>query len=275
MADKPLKDIPNIEKLKSAVIPNTLICKDLATNSKGNALSNYEDWARELINNSSKFMEKTHGESFKAPNSEAHGECDAVSSTYQIDFKLILGQSRQRAIRETSIQCVIENTSTYYFPGRAQNPYTFAKLRNVLRGRSKESLQNLLDEDKVTAEATMGKQDIRSFLKSIKHNKHLLLIMPEVFFTSDGKPFPQEIINECLSRDFGNSLALRRDWYPSQDTYLAYFYEGRMVILQYSQMGLEPFDSVPITKSPTFITASEHCDYFTNPQLSILLSNNS
>ena len=51
---------------------------------------NYEDYLVELINNSSSFLHATNSNSFVLIKDQAHGECDAKSNNYEIDFKLLV-----------------------------------------------------------------------------------------------------------------------------------------------------------------------------------------
>lgn len=63
---------------------------------------NYERYMTELLHCSTLFMNKTGGESFCWKEKQDHGECDATTSTYSIDFKLLATNSSLQAKRETS-----------------------------------------------------------------------------------------------------------------------------------------------------------------------------
>lgn len=84
------------------MLPTGFIVKDVIGDYEHNSLFNYEDWLRELINESSAFMAKTGGARLEAPDQEAHGEADAISASYCLDFKLAAGQCMMRALRDLS-----------------------------------------------------------------------------------------------------------------------------------------------------------------------------
>lgn len=93
--------------LMESLLPPGMFVKDLIIDELDKPLYNYEDWLRELLNASEAFMRKTSGEELKKPADESHGEADAISSNYSIDFKLVAGQSMPRALREMSLQKIV------------------------------------------------------------------------------------------------------------------------------------------------------------------------
>ena len=105
-------------------------------NSEQNPLYNYEDWLRELINESPAFMAKTGGAILEAPDQEAHGKADAISDTYCLDFKLAAGQSLMHALRETSWQMFVEGGATWTTTSRREGSMRGVKLYVALRRQS-------------------------------------------------------------------------------------------------------------------------------------------
>lgn len=251
--DDKFKGLPGIETLTVRIIPKALICKDLITDFEDKPLYAYEDWVRELINCSESFLQMSDGHPYEASISEAHGECDAISSCYEIDFKLILGQSMQQAIRETSPQCITGNGMTLFCNGRSSKTFKAVYLHTALRGLNKETLSCIAKGTYTGSEDKEILKDVRKYLKSIRRNKNMLLILPYLFGSSDGASVDQYTIIQCLNRELVESLSLRHDWYPSRDTFVAYFYDGNMEILRFSQVAFSQFDSVSVTKSPTFL----------------------
>lgn len=63
---------------------------------------NYERYMTELLNCSIFFMNKTRGEKLHWNEKQDHAECDAVTSVYSIDYKLLATNSSLQAKRETS-----------------------------------------------------------------------------------------------------------------------------------------------------------------------------
>lgn len=81
--------IDEVSELKIDVLPAGFIVKDVIGNSEQKPLYNYEDWLRELINESPAFMAKTGGARLEAPDQEAHGEADAISDAYWLENPLL------------------------------------------------------------------------------------------------------------------------------------------------------------------------------------------
>ena len=51
---------------------------------------NYEEYLIELLNNAHTFLRAINSDRFELIDEQAHGECDAKSNNYQIDFKLLV-----------------------------------------------------------------------------------------------------------------------------------------------------------------------------------------
>ena len=81
------------KSLRLHLLPSELIVKGFV---KGEEQCNYEYYLLELVNQSSFFISLSHGQRYSAPESEAHGECDCISDAYQLDFKLIGGNTRYK-----------------------------------------------------------------------------------------------------------------------------------------------------------------------------------
>lgn len=252
-------------EILESVIPPGLICAPLMTSEGSKPLCHYEDWVRELINNSPAFMAKTGGESFRAPTSESHGEADAISDSYEIDFKLILGQSRQHALRETSFQHVVLGPVTLTLASKSADNRRALRLHIALRGLSAEQLREISDMPKQTIQEDIEKRDIWAFLHTLHCPKNLLLIYPCLFFRKDEVVPPLNEIISMLTKEYCPSLSLRKAWQPEKDTFLAFFRHGKMEILESTGSELSLFDEIAVTSSKTFTNVAERyspIDYF-------------
>ncbi len=246
--------------MKTRILSPALITKDLVKEKQGKSIFDYEAWAIELINHSSAFMKRTHDKSFVTPCSEAHGESDAMTKDYCIDFKLILGQSMQRAIRECSQERTTFNGITLLHPSRSNSDMCGVRLHAALRKRNLEQLRNLMSISHREKCHDDAEKDVWSFLKSIDHPKNLLLIYPCLFYSSDDSSIAYESVNLALCYDFRNAMQLRTQRHPEYETFLAYFLEDSMIILQVREDKLSTFDSVPVYMSPTFMNILRLCD---------------
>lgn len=59
---------------------------------------NYERYLTELINHSGLFMQKSKGTAFEWKEHQDHGECDAVSEHYSIDYKLLITRTSMHGL---------------------------------------------------------------------------------------------------------------------------------------------------------------------------------
>lgn len=220
--------------MKTKIISPTLIAKDLVKDKQGNPIFNYETWVIELINRSSAFMKKTHGKSFVTPCSEAHGESDAITKNYNIDFKLILGQSMQRAIRECSQERTTFNGITFLHPSRSHSDMCGVRLHVALRKYDLEQLRNLISISCREECRNDIEQDVWSFLKSIDHSKNLLLIYPCLFYSSGNSSITHESVNLALCHDFKNAMQLHIQRHPAYEIFFAYFLEDDIALYRRS-----------------------------------------
>ena len=103
----------------------------------------YEDYLRELLNQSKYFMMLTEGEKLERPVVENNGESDAVSDKYSIDFKLILGYSAQLAIAKTyyQISTTREKSIFLYHKPMGEGEYRAVCLHSLLRSYNIQHIQ--------------------------------------------------------------------------------------------------------------------------------------
>ena len=136
---------------------------------------NYERYLTELINNSEFFMRKTKGKSFKWIENQNHGECDAISEDYSVDYKLLATRSSLQGLRETSVSIEKFSDGTYVFGvGRWPRGEKFTYLRTAvaLRHCSCEDLFRIAAKSNGTTET-----EISIILKSLRVKKNLLLFL--------------------------------------------------------------------------------------------------
>lgn len=255
-----IQAVPGVEGLRATVITPSLFIKDLMKDFKGKYVFNYENWARELINQSTAFMGLTKGESFHAPASEANGECDAVAGNYELDFKLLFGESLARAVSLTSCRYLISRGVVAACSPRAQGSEQkglrlHAVLREYDQGRLRE-LMTIADDVRLKEEDA---EEIRRFLRTLNHSKNLMLLYPCDFRWADDSPAAEETASSALYYDFRSVLSLRRELHPDKDTYLAYFIQDVMIITKVCEAGLIKFDEVPVAKSTTYMDILRAC----------------
>lgn len=244
--------IDEVSELKIDVLPAGFIVKDVIGNSEQKPLYNYEDWLRELINKSPAFMAKTGGARLEAPDQEAHGEADAISSTYCLDFKLAAGQSLMHALRETSRQMVVNDGVTWTTTSRRSGPMRGVKLYVALRQQRASGLRRLWDADPKRDPNDDIEQEVARFLKLLQTSKNLLILFPYVLYTEGDVKYPLHNVCDAVYSDFAKALDLRHDLMPDFDSYLAFVMDQHLVIVESRQDGWSLFDHIPLTSSETF-----------------------
>lgn len=238
------------QQLIENILPEGFIKDGFITTNGSPTEYSYEDYLRELINQSIWFMKKTNGEKFSKPNKESNSENDAETKLYSIDFKLILGQSIQNINSKISkrIDRNCDGSRVIYKVARAPGNYSAYWLHRILRGLSKVDLIQIWNNNLNTSE----EQDVLAFLKSIHKDKNLFLFYPVVFEYDNEQYCSISEINEAMQNDFGNALDLRMDWYPKKETYIAFIYNSSLQISQYKEGKLCGVDCISLAKSPTF-----------------------
>ncbi len=244
--------IDEVSELKKDVLPAGFIVKDVIGNSEQKPLYNYEDWLRELINESPAFMAKTGGARLEAPDQEAHGEADAISSTYCLDFKLAAGQSLMHALRETSWRMIVNGGVTYTTTSRREGPMRGVILYVALRQQSVSNLRKLWDADTKQDCADDIEREVARFLKLLHTRKNLLILFPYVLYTEGDLNYPLYNVCDAVYSDFAKALDLRSALNPGFDSYLAFIKDQHLVIVESCQDGWSLFDRMPLTSSKTF-----------------------
>ena len=259
------------DSLRVRILPTGLIVKPIITDASGSPLYDYEDWARELINSSAAFMAKTGGAQFVAPEGESHGEADAITDTYSLDFKLAAGSSMLHALRETSAEITVVGGMTLIGPGRHTDSMKGVILHAALRGYSEDELRRLWTAPPGFTPADDVEREIAGLIKVLKKKKNLFLIYPVLLYTDAGVELPPECVCDAIYSDFKDILGLRQEHLGGFDNYLAFLMEGHLVIMEIKESHWSLFDSVPVKKSKTFMVAAGRYSEFEYDQIRRLL----
>lgn len=239
-------DVQQGEELKSRVLPIPLIKKNFVGNESD---CNYELYLRELINLSKYFMEKTDGEKFVEPPNEAYGQCDAITSKYEVDFKLVESTSYLEAVSQYSrgVQQLAKGVVSHTAPLR-KGKTIVSKLRGALREVvSYEYIDRIvkghfrhinMDKRSIENIEEQSNKDLQNFFNNMLMKKNLLLFLPEEFYFDENKYGLQEafhIIGEILTKDFLLSCKYRNEKVDDMDTYLCCLYDGIFVLYQFQE----------------------------------------
>ncbi len=215
---------------------------------------NYEKYLLELVNESLFFREKSNYAVYLHPSTEDNGECDCISDSYRLDFKLAEANSRLKAQNLLSMQyeTIIPGVRSTILPKSPSTQLTVTNFHAVLRSYTMEQLEELL---LFNVKFGSYEYDIKCYLENLKMNKNLFFFFPYVFFF-DSKynfKFAIENITKAIQNDFAESMKLRKKYCSDYDTFLAYIYDNNLVVLQLIEDGyFKIVDVIYLFKSKTF-----------------------
>ena len=214
---------------------------------------NYERYLTELINRSELFMRKSNGKPFHRVEHQAHGECDAVSDYYSIDFKLVDTRSSLQGLRETSERITKIRDGAYAFGvGRLPEGERFEYIRTVaaLRQYSVEDLARIAKNPEERIES-----EISIILKTLRVKKNLLMFYPYILMFSEPHSFQEgcKSIAEAFNDDLNTIRLYREKEVPNCDTYLCAVYEEKLIIYEDVADCWRFEDSVEMSDSKTYM----------------------
>lgn len=213
---------------------------------------NYERYLTELLNHSEFFMQKSKGSFFKWVECQDHGEPDAVSKNYSIDYKLFVTTSRMHGLRVTSSRMwkTADGMITFGVGSwPAGKPFFCFRTVAALRQYSYEDLRRIAD----TPDGNMEKE-ISTILKELRVKKNLLLFYPYTMLFSEPHTFEEgcHSITEAFNEDLSTVGVYRRNKAPDYDTYLCVVYEKKLLIFELTADGWQMVDFVEMELSKTF-----------------------
>ncbi len=186
--------------------------KYLMLNGK-NAFPNvtYEDFLIDIINSSQYFSAKhSFMEHFVLTTEQAHGEDDAYTSTYQLDFKLLVGSDVMRARNRNMPEVDYSHAS---------EGFVFTKTKTY-EEEPDETI--LLDIAQLKIDDLRGNvytnDSIKSVVKNIKKPKNILIYYPYEF-VYDNKMEYKLFVSEVMNA-FNTLLTYREELELGKDTFL-------------------------------------------------------
>jgi len=197
---------------------------------------NYEDYLIELLNNSNYFQKLSKNEYFKAITEQSHGECDAETSNYQIDFKLLVPSefmwyknmslpSIDYSLMKNGIILVNDNEKSLDKNLQIKATSSFVNYLAKICCSNKNKLLAMKDEESI----------LKSSINNMLINKNILAFLPCCFDNSEDSVI---LINKL----FFSLFSIRDD--INKDTYITYLQGDFFHILQYSNSKFVEVDKV-------------------------------
>ena len=240
------------QSLIAHLLPSEMIIKNYI---HGDPDCNYEKYLLEFVNASDFFLAKSGGDIYRLPKSEENGQCDCISASYQLDFKLIASKT---ALQARSILCPSKTAVTNGVivtsePKVKEGSIKATRIHAALRGYDFETLQKL----RTTKVKKQGiENDIIEFLETLETRKHLLLFFPYEFEFQNKYKFLDGItqIQNALNSDFRCAMQYRVHEVGSDlDTYVAFIYDNSIVFMIEEATHLSYLERVDLTKSPIYM----------------------
>ena len=131
--------------LKSRVLPAPLLIRFFV---EGDSRDNYELYLTELVNCSEYFLGLSHGSQYEYSEKQAHGECDAITKDYELDYKLTESSSRMQAARLHASQITVAGGITMFSAARETSDILATYLHSGLRAiKSFEEIESIISEN--------------------------------------------------------------------------------------------------------------------------------
>lgn len=243
--------------LLSKELPAPMVVKGYVS---GESECNYELYLRDFLNESKYFRNKANGEAYYASESEAHGEADAISSSYSIDFKLLISSSKMEAKSMLSESITKISDGTHAFgPSKKNGEKKCTLLCPAIRYREKKDFYDI----KRRGPRDDIEKDIWKYLRILSVKKNILFFIPDIFSYQVEHTEIEAIsgIQNALFRDLKESILYREENTPGFDTYVATIYDKKMLFFQICGAGIELVDSVLLSKSRIFMNLYRLYDY--------------
>ena len=240
------------QSLRAFLLPSEMIIKKFVKNEKN---CNYEKYLLEFVNESPFFRNKSKGEIYEAPLKEDQGQCDCISSVYQMDFKLIASKTvlQARSILSPSKTLIVKGAFMSGAPKREKGKISATRIHAALRDYDFNALCALRNN----APKQQGiENDICDLLETLETKKNLLLFFPYEFTFQNSHEFKEGVsqIQNALRKDFRYAMQYRHHVVTNKfDTYMAFVYDDKIVFLEENNTNFSYVDNVELSKSSVYI----------------------
>lgn len=251
---------PNIDpRIKNKSLLPAMVIKNFVD---GEEDCNYEKYLLELLNHSNYFEKKGKGE-YCHPPEESHGECDAISPNYELDFKLLEASSSLQAqsILSPSVCKIADGVTSY---GRCKKPKGYiesTRIHAVCRYMKLEEFNEIYNKKKENMDTI--EKDILKVLNSLKKEKNILLFYPFELSVDDEIEVQQldDIITSALNNDFYSLFLYRESNVKSFDTYFVTIVFEDFFIYEVQNQKLVLIEKVNSSQLSTFMKLRKYDPY--------------
>lgn len=171
-----------------------------------------EHWLIEILNGSSFFFRKHPiAERFFVPAKQDHGEPDAVTSTYSVDFKLLISQEYMAAMNKNKPDIDYSHMKQGYIIVKTHEAISKKPATNFLADIAQVTKENI-------EQNSFQSDSIRSLIKNLEKAKNLFLYYPYEFH--DAIKHSGIDFERALTAIFTTVLSYRMKVQPKFDSFV-------------------------------------------------------
>jgi len=196
----------------------------------------YEEYLIEVLNASTAYFSQKHPpyEKFESPKSEDNGECDANSSEYSIDFKLLIDESVMNAMAKNIPSVDYSTIQKGYIRVKKSTENCTVPNNNILF--------DLMDLQENDIQFGNYSSTVKHLLKNLQKNKNLFLFYPYQISTSKELDSQQYI--KLLNSALAVIMEYRTKEQPNLETFVCIKVNRFFLIYEWTPKGFVFRDQV-------------------------------
>lgn len=212
-----------------------------------------ESWLVEILNGSGFFRRKcSFMERYTVPEKQDNGEPDAVTSTYSVDFKLLVDQSVMRAMNKNKPDIDYSHMKQGYITVKTRNPIEQKPTVNLLADISQVT-------EKDIEQQSFQNDTIKNLLRNLEKKKNLFLYYPYEF--QDMPENLEQTFGNALTKVFSVLLSHRSKVCPNYDTFVCIKINTDFLIYEWNRYALIYRDKVSEYLCANYMDAKKYSLY--------------
>lgn len=212
-----------------------------------------EFWLVEILNGSRFFRQKCpFGERYVVPEKQDNGEPDAVTSTYSVDFKLLVDQRVMSAMSKNKPDIDYSHMGQGYITVKTHDPVEQKPTVNLLADFLQVTEGNIQQQ-------SFQNDTIKNLLKNLEKNKNQFLYYPYEFH--DMPKNLEQILGNELTKIFSVLLSHRSEMCPNYDTFVCIKVNTDFLIYEWDGIALIYRDKVSEYLCPNYMDAKRYSLY--------------
>ena len=185
----------------------------------------YEHFLIDVINGSLYFAQKrSFTEYYRLVDEQSHGEDDVFSSTYQLDFKLLISEEVMRELNKNMPEVDYSKMSQGFIFTKTKEKVSDIPQDYILRDIEESKIEDLRKEQ-------YKNNTIRSLVKNLNKHKNLFMYYPYEF--SGVSEFMMRTLESQTTDIFKDMLSYRDEPGLNKDTFVCFKINDFFAILEW------------------------------------------